>query len=181
MGIDHRARFANNELSAMSAYIGTNVGVACRVNPYLYSGRHEAMYTFGNLDFGGDIEVFNDGSAGLRKDVKLKPDKMAVVWPASWASAKPTDALTSRAPRPLPRSTSPPLGWRMLLISSKRASADDIAPTIAWGLDYQVSDRWSIQSSGAYYFNTSAEYGPLLGFDVSDGIKDDWEIGLGTL
>ena len=56
----------------------------------------------------------------------------------------------------------------------------DIAPTIAVGIDYQVTDAFSLQSSGAIYFNTSAEYGPLLGFDVSDGIQNDWEIGLGA-
>ena len=181
------ARFANNELSAMSAYIGTNVGVAYQVSPAIsVAVGMKAMYTFGNLDLGGDIEVFNDGLGWFyeEKDVKLKAKQNGSgVAGILGIHMKPTDALTIalRAETLTKISvTTTQVEDTADIIEEESINRSDIAPTIAWGLDYQVSDRWSIQSSGAYYFNTSAEYGPLLGFDVSDGIKDDWEIGLGT-
>ena len=55
------------------------------------------MYTFGNLDLGGDIEVFNDGLGWFHeeKDVKLKAKQNGSgVAGILGIHMKPTDALT---------------------------------------------------------------------------------------
>ena len=181
------ARFSNNALSAMNAFIGTNVGVVYKASDFIsIAAGVKAMYTFGNLDLGGDIEVFNDSLGWFyeEKDVKLKAKQSGSGFAGILGiHMKPTDALTIalRAETLTKISvTTTQVEDTADIIEEESINRSDIAPTIAWGIDYQVTDDLSIQSSGAYYFNTSAEYGPLLGFDVSDGIKNDWEIGFGA-
>ena len=55
------ARFSNNALSAMNAFIGTNAGLVYKASDFISVALGiKAIYTFGNLDLGGDIEVYND-------------------------------------------------------------------------------------------------------------------------
>ena len=180
-------RFSNNALSAMNAFIGTNAGVVFKPYDFVSIALGvKAIYTFGSLDLGGDIEVYNDALGWFyeEKDVKLIAEQSGSGFAGVLGiHMKPTDALTIaiRAETLTKINvTTTQIEDTADIIEEESINRSDIAPTIAWGIDYQVTDTFSVQSSGAVYFNTSAEYGPLLGFDVSDGIKNDWELGLGA-
>ena len=61
------ARFANNELSAMSAYIGTNVGVAYQVSPISVAVTPKAMYTWEISIWVAILKSLTMDSAGFTK------------------------------------------------------------------------------------------------------------------
>ena len=179
-------RFANNSLKALNAFIGTNVGATYLLSEDLsVAVGVKFMYTFGSLNLGGDIEVFNNVLDWFQeeKGVVLSAEQSGSGFAGILGvHYTPTENLSIA----LRAETLTKINVTTLevedtadIIEAKSINRSDIAPTIALGINYQINDTWSIQSSSAYYFNTMAEYGPLLGFDVSDGIKDDWELGLG--
>ncbi|MBT6433852.1 MAG: hypothetical protein HOK97_08295 [Deltaproteobacteria bacterium] len=56
----------------------------------------------------------------------------------------------------------------------------DIPAQFTTGVNYHILPELSVQLSFAWFFNSQAEIGELLGYDPSSQLKDGWETGVGV-
>ncbi len=58
-------------------------------------------------------------------------------------------------------------------------SRNDIPGTVSLGVGQVIAPNLRLLGSFAYFMNTDAQFGPLLGFDITGKLEDGWETGLG--
>ena len=54
----------------------------------------------------------------------------------------------------------------------------DIPAQFTTGVNYRILPELSVQLSFAWFFNSQAQIGELLGYDHSNALKDGWETGV---
>jgi opacity protein-like surface antigen len=179
------ARFDHTTLQAMSLFAGAFAGGAYRVNDAVsISLGGKLAYTWGGLNLASEFELYSPDLLWFYEDsMELVVDQRGVGgsltagvhWKVSDAFQLALRGETSTRIR----QHSVTVVDTAALLEDESVSRSDIPGTVSLGWVYELRGDVRLLGSAALFFNEQANYGELLGFDITGKLEMAWEIGGG--
>ena len=180
------ARFDNTTLRATSFLAGAFTGVAYRVSDAVsLSLGGKLAYAWGGLEVASEFELYSPDLLWFYEDsLELVVDHRGVGgsltaglhWKVSDAFQVAFRGETSTR---IKLHTVAEVDT-VDLFEDESVSRSDIPGTVSLGWVYKLSPELRVMGSAAWFFNEQANYGELLGFDITGKLEAAWEVGGGV-
>ena len=179
------ARFSNSSLEAMSFFAGVIGGVAYRFNDsFSMSLGGKAVQNWGAMRIVTDFELYHPDLLWFYEDeMELSANQSGqgvalnagLHWKVNNDLEVGLRGETSTRIEILTRVDKDSAG----ILPEESYSRNDIPGMVSVGLVYHLGPGLDFTGSFARFFNTHANFGELLGFDITGKLDDAWEFGGG--
>jgi len=179
------ATFDGATLEASSLYIGLTFGVAYEISDALavsLGGKY--IDGRGMLKLAADFQLQTMGNPfiedSLAIDAQQSGSGMGLILGVHVRPLPGTDiALRWEPNTAIEMVTKVKKDTQSVLVDGEK-SRSDIPGAISLGIGQTLSPNLRVLGSFAYFLNTDAKFGPLLGFDITGKLENGWETGLGV-